>query len=388
MTSFRIATFNVENLFSRPKAFTTDKWGGATDVIGAWKEANELLDRPVYTDAVKAAITERFLELDIYRRHSVHGSVRRNRSGDPTWAWFRRNRGRFDREPRPLEQDVEIVATGRDDWLGWVELSREATDEVGVQMTARVINDLAPDVLAVVEAEDRMTLQRFNHQENLLDDRFDHVMLIDGNDDRGIDVGLMTMDGFDIGDMRSHVDAADDVGVVFSRDCPEYEVAVPGSDERITLLVNHFKSQSGGGGAKRARQAAEVRRIVDRLVGEGRHVVVLGDLNEGQSSDGDDSPNFADLFSPGGPLLDCYALPGFDLGPRPGTFQSCSHRNRLDYVLISRSLESSFRGGQIYRRGLWGDRKTRPTLWETYPEINRSGQQASDHAAVAIDLEL
>ena len=43
----------------------------------------------------------------------------------------------------------------------------------------------------------------------------------------------------------------------------------------------HFKSQSGGGGPKRKRRAAEVRQIVNRLVGEGKHVIVLGDLNEG-----------------------------------------------------------------------------------------------------------
>jgi hypothetical protein len=33
-----------------------------------------------------------------------------------------------------------------------------------------------------------------------------HVMLVDGNDDRGIDVGIMTKPGFEIGDIRSHVE--------------------------------------------------------------------------------------------------------------------------------------------------------------------------------------
>ena len=35
-------------------------------------------------------------------------------------------------------------------------------------------------------------------------------MLIDGNDDRGIDVGLMTKEDFDFEDMRSHVHDLDD----------------------------------------------------------------------------------------------------------------------------------------------------------------------------------
>ncbi len=42
-------------------------------------------------------------------------------------------------------------------------------------------------------------------------------MLIDGNDERGIDVGLMTRDGRQITRIRSHVDDTDK-GVIFSRD--------------------------------------------------------------------------------------------------------------------------------------------------------------------------
>jgi hypothetical protein len=42
----------------------------------------------------------------------------------------------------------------------------------------------------------------------------------------------------------------------------------------IHVLVNHFKSQSGGGGAKRKRQAKAVRKIVDELVKAGAHVQI------------------------------------------------------------------------------------------------------------------
>ncbi len=54
-------------------------------------------------------------------------------------------------------------------------------------MTARVIGDLNADILAIVEAEDRPALRRFNDE--LLARRYAHVMLVDGNDERGIDVG-------------------------------------------------------------------------------------------------------------------------------------------------------------------------------------------------------
>jgi hypothetical protein len=47
-------------------------------------------------------------------------------------------------------------------------------------------------------------------------------MRVDGNDDRGIDVAIMTRNGFDIGSIRSNVDKTDSKGIIFSRDCAEY----------------------------------------------------------------------------------------------------------------------------------------------------------------------
>jgi hypothetical protein len=37
---------------------------------------------------------------------------------------------------------------------------------------------------------------------------------------------------------------------------------------------------------------------------------------------------------------------------------------------------------------LSGTRETRPTARETYPEMQNGDQQASDHAAVFIDLDI
>ena len=123
-------------------------------------------------------------------------------------------------------------------------------------MTARVIADVDADILAIVEAEDRPSLIRFNQE--LLGGMYRHVMLVDGNDERGIDVGILTKPGFPIRSIRSNVDAEDADGVIFSRDCCEYRVGTP-SGAVLTVLVNHFKSQSGGGGSLRMRQANRVR---------------------------------------------------------------------------------------------------------------------------------
>ena len=271
-----VATFNVENLFARPKVFRS-ALGEANPELEAFQKVNALFQKARYSDADKRAMVDLLVELDIYRRNR-HGAVRRRYAGNPKWAWLRKNRGSFDREPRDPTKDVRITATGRASWIGWVELAVEPTRETAVRMTARVIDDVGADILGVVEAEDRPSLFRFN--EELLGAPYAHVMLVDGNDPRGIDVGLMTKAGFPIGSIQSHVDDEDAKGTIFSRDCPVYEVTTP-SGTPLTVLVNHFKSQSGGGGQKRARQATRVRQIVDALVAAGRHVVMMGDLNEG-----------------------------------------------------------------------------------------------------------
>ena len=98
----------------------------------------------------------------------------------------------------------------------------------------------------------------------------------------------------------------------------EHLVVEPGH-----VLANHFKSQSGGGGTQRQRQAAAVRSIATELVDAGESVVVLGDLNEGPETAGEPPTNLATLFDLAGPLRSCYDLPGFDVGPRLGTFDSC-----------------------------------------------------------------
>jgi hypothetical protein len=142
------------------------------------------------------------------------------------------------------------------------------------------------------------------------------------------------------------------------------------------VLVNHFKSQSGGGGPKRARQAQGVRDIVDRLIDAGEtNIIVVGDFNEGPAAGTEHPANLEPLFAAGGPLVSIYTLPVFDPGPRPGTFQSSTLRNRLDYILVSHALAPLVRGGGVERRGLWGT----PTNVNPRPRGHRGRAQEALH---------
>jgi endonuclease/exonuclease/phosphatase family metal-dependent hydrolase len=379
-----IASYNVENLFDRVTAFDQTDQTTNQGIIAAYEKVNALFANQVYSSTDKASMIDLLVQLDVYYLNQ-HGVPRRRETTAPQWAWLRANRGKFDRQPENALEGIEIVAPGRSAWIGWVELATESVDERATRMTARVINDLEADIIGVVEADDRPSLVRFNRE--LLDERYRHIMLVDGNDERGIDVGIMTRAGFPIGRIRSNVDAEDSDGEIFSRDCCEYEVTTP-NGTRLNVLVNHFKSQSGGGGPKRLRQAKRVRAIVNELVARDEHVVVLGDVNEGPSAEAQPAQNLMPLYDDNSPLVECYTLEGFDIGNRPGTYDSQGLRNRLDYIFLSKSLLPSVTGGGVFRKGVWGSRKTRPDKWETYLQMSAPWEQASDHAAVYLELDI
>jgi endonuclease/exonuclease/phosphatase family metal-dependent hydrolase len=391
----RLATFNVENLFARAKALDSSDWERGEPVVAAFATFTTVAAHAQYTDEDRAILLGALETLGVLVR-TPEGRVQLNPEPSSAWALLRENRGDF--LVAPTDGDARIRAGGRDDWIGWVELLTEPVDEVATRMTARVIDEVAADVLCVVESEDRPSLVRFN--EELLHDRYGHVMLIDGNDPRGIDVGLLCEEGVAISWMRSHVDRKDPASTdrrpLFSRDCPLFDLRLPSGAE-LVLLVNHLKSQSfsrGDPDPLRSRQSTEVRAIYDQVRADGaEYVAVLGDFNKGPDrQDPTKHPTLEPLLGPDSPLVDAYGLPDFDVGNRPGSFQSCSITNRLDYVLLSPELAAKVTGGGVFRKGLWGNPRNqnppRPEAWTVYPEITAAVHAASDHAAVWVDVDL
>lgn len=368
----RLACYNVENLFDRAKIMMLDTWQEGGEVLEAFAEANEILVKPKYDDADKDKLAELLIELGLEKSDSA------------SFVILRRNRGELLKRPRT--GGLEVTADGRADWVGSLELKQAPVDHESMLNTARVIASLKADILGVVEAESRPTLFDFNQQiiSHVGGQPFDHVMVIDGNDTRGIDVGIMTRAAYPIDFMRSHVDDVNGGQRIFSRDCPVYTIETKGKN-RIYVLINHFKSKGYGdprqSDARRRLQADRVRAIVQALVDDGAiHVVVLGDLN-----DTPDSSPLAPLME-GGLLRDAFEHPAFNDGGYPGTYGSCGSANKIDYLLLSPALFDMVSGGGVVRIGMWPG--TRPKRWEVLPELTSKVNAASDHAALWVDLEL
>jgi len=373
----RIASYNVENLFSRAKALNKDSWAVARPVVAAQAELTPLLEEPVYTDASKARILE-LLEI-----------MGLSRSDDSEFVRLRKVRGQLLRRPRT--GPVLVVAAGRGSWVGWTELKTEAVNEWATKHTAMVMRDVNANLLAVVEAESRPTLKLFSDAMLLqvAGQPYEQVMLIDGNDDRGIDVGVLARPDYPLQQIRTHIfdTDTDNAGPVFSRDCGEYHFGSPTGDE-IVLLVNHFKSKGYStpgdslGAKRRRRQATRVAEIYQGLRSAGaEQIAVVGDLNDDPTSTA-----LAPLIT-GTDLRDISTHPNFDFGPRKGTFGSGNEKDKIDYVLLSPGLFSRATAGAVFRKGVWRGPRTR-NPWPIYETMTGEEQAASDHAAIYADIEM
>jgi endonuclease/exonuclease/phosphatase family metal-dependent hydrolase len=373
----KIAAFNVENLFDRAEAFNQPA-DMARRILADMAELNGLFEYANYTDRRKQRMVELLTALDLERSDQGHGFV-----------FLRQIR---ERVVKRSADGLEIVADGRNDWVGWVEAKRAPVNDVAVLNTGRVIKEVDADVIAVVEAESRVALKMFS--DHVLDQvggsPYENVMVIDGNDDRGIDVGLMTRREFAIGDMRSHIsDRDDDDRIIFSRDCPEYAVDTPLG--RMWFLPNHFKSKFGGNNAaSRRRRTAQSKRTAEiygelRAAGEDL-VVVLGDFNDTTDSD-ELRPLLHDTDLTDVSEFPCFDAPAFDKDRHPGkgTFGLGNDNDKIDFLMLSPALFDRVTAAGLFRKGAWPG--SRPKRWEVFDELRSKVHVASDHHVIWAEVE-
>jgi endonuclease/exonuclease/phosphatase family metal-dependent hydrolase len=158
-------------------------------------------------------------------------------------------------------------------------------------LVAQRIRRMNLDVLAVQEVEDIDTLRQFNRED--LDGLYPHIVLIEGNDPRLIDVGVMSK--LPIGSVTSWQRATSPEApeeLVFGRDLLEVEILNSQRNAKLCTLFNtHLKSNyvdfrtdpivgREAANLRRARQARVMTRIIKERMRPDSRFVVVGDMND------------------------------------------------------------------------------------------------------------
>lgn len=256
----------------------------------------------------------------------------------------------------------------------------------------------APDVVGLAEIETRRVLDDLVDQPMLRPFRYG-TALIEGLDERGIDVGLIyrrdklqllgleqaqgcILDPkIDEPGIRCSTAAGEEGWTLFARPPLVARFQVLGSRQRFTLIANHFKSKRGGEDATlptRQAQAAHVLGLVEALHRRdpGVPVIVSGDLN-----DFEDAPPLETLTG-SGLLRDPHG--DRDLGAMTDHYSFIFNgiSQILDYVLVPPRLElKAF--GHVHLNLDYG---TEPQGHFCHDPARH--QRVSDHDPVAARLSL
>jgi endonuclease/exonuclease/phosphatase family metal-dependent hydrolase len=356
--NFRLATFNCENLFSRPALLNFDDNRRARKPLEQLVKLDQLIAKPKYTASDK----EKMLKLVDKLKHFIALNELRDKL-------ICTNAG------QPI-----VRPCGRADWVGGIVLKRDPVPTEAQSNTAKVIEAVNADVQCLVEVEDRLTVEQFSNTFFTGNASYPYNAVFDGNDTRGIDVGLLSR--FEIRTIKTHI--FDPGGAIkgkrtFSRDCLEVQVALP-NGKPLFLLINHFKSQGYGtqkyNDAKRKSQADRVAQILSAYDLTKDFVAVLGDFN--------DQPHSAPLKR----LLKMRNLVDVIAQQIPvvGDRWTYHDKSQIDYLLVSKALAAKLKKAGIERRGLFQADKLTETLStgvvQPFDTVTSDANDASDHAAV------
>lgn len=168
--------------------------------------------------------------------------------------------------------------------------------EEETEKIAERIKDMNLDVLAIQEVEDLDTLHQFN-RECLGQRAYRYCVLVEGNDPRLIDVGVLSR--LPIGGVTSWkhvVHPNDPTRPIFGRDLLEVEILNSSRTKTLfKIFNNHLKSHYVGPGRERAserqlnnqrrtRQAEVVAEIIKARTRPTSSFILLGDMNDPPSS--------------------------------------------------------------------------------------------------------
>ncbi len=274
-------------------------------------------------------------------------------------------------------------------------------DDTAKSLTGKAIREAKADILGIQEVENLDTLRKFRTDYLRGRSSYPHLLAIDGNDPRRIDVGILSK--FPIKGIQTHVNEYDTANRrwVFSRDCLECEIEVE-EGKNITLFVNHLKSMLDRSDIcngrkntheKRKAQARRVKEIVEsRMDVDNDDFIILGDLNDYLEEDNQGKSAITELVEwdkvenvidhlPEDERWTQYYRGNSSCG-QAGTYR------QLDYLLVSKSLAERNQNPsvEIIRKGL--PERAEKYTGDRFPTVGWNNPKASDHCPLIVELDV
>lgn len=371
----KIATFNMENIFHRDDQLVKRSLGQS---VMAWmQELEELLRK------------DSRIERDYGRMRELSFLLGFHKSAVEPYVVMRRKAGQHFLEQR--ETCFDYRASEYTSWNGWIKLASRPISEAAVQNKAKVICEISPDIILLQEVEDRQALLEFNARYLPEEVRFEEIVVVPGNDSRGLELGIMLKNGYSLRSMMSYSNETCGGEKLFDKDFQEYEVRDP-EGKAVSILSAHLcelGSEKQVSDEKRREQSSRIAEVYKELLSrDQRNIVVAGTFNV---------PSYCDSISP---LLRDLELvevkkhksfnvdidAGLDASYHSlGAYRVGVNLKQKDYLLLSPNLFHRVKKGGLNRKGIWPEKKDQ---FRTYKTLSCEAHQASSHPLVWADLDL
>lgn len=371
----KIATYNVENIFHRDEQLVKKN---ISQSMSDWmQELEDLLRKDMRQDD------------DYGRMRELSFLLGFHKSAVDPYVVMRRKAGQLFLQQR--EKCFDYRASELNSWNGWIKLATRPIPEIAVQNKAKVISEVNPDILVLQEVEDRHALLDFNSRYLPEEVRFTEVIVVQGNDPRSLDMGIMLKRGYSLENVTSHSNEYDEGGKLFDKDFQEYRVKNSKGDA-IAIFSTHLcgmdKDRQISDG-KRKDQSNRVAEVYQELSMRGfRKNVLLGTFN---------APSYCDSISPILRGLEVTEVKkhknfrvdidaGLDASYHSlGAYRVGVNLKQKDYLMLSPDLFKSIKSAGLNRKGIWPEKKDQ---FRTYSSLSCESHQASSHPMVWVDLDL
>ncbi|WP_350288967.1 hypothetical protein [uncultured Croceitalea sp.] len=280
-------------------------------------------------------------------------------------------------------------ATHLTDWNGWIKLNSNPINDTAIGNKARVIKEVSPDVLILLEIEDRASLLEFNKY--FLAASYKHIHYLETNDSYGRGIGILMKEGYQVKSMKSHVNDADENGnPIFDVDLQEYKINTP-NGTLITVLSTCFLNDSEKPAPTNTRieiQSKRIAEIYKSLYNTNHLITLVGTLNV---------PYYSKLLYPiveGTDLKDVSRHRTFDVDLdkgkdsnyfRLGAYKMGVNLKQRDYLMLSDRLYKAVKNSGLIRKGIWFKKKPQ---WEMLKNIKNETHSASEHPLIWSQLKI